>query len=208
MLSRNRKWGLGDFNTTGYPLEQVRGFVQTRFRRTSCVRHELVFDTTARRENRQKKYVCWALFCPLTGQGFDVFIGQDSQVSCHNWYPSVIQNNTNGSCVLPLNQFPHGDGSYCIAENATKSCTWANDLVTTETVNFLRNHQDQQDSAPFFIYLSTTTPHVGDLVRMVLCCAAWSVARLRTGGLSSIDGTDDRCHELLGWSQIAIPNAV
>ena len=43
-----RKWGLGNFGTTGYPLQQ----------------------------------------------GFDWFVGQDTQVGCHNWYPTSVCNNT------------------------------------------------------------------------------------------------------------------
>jgi arylsulfatase A-like enzyme len=110
------KWGLGDFNTTGYPLEQ----------------------------------------------GFDIFIGQDSQVACHNWYPAKIQNGTNGSSILLSNEFPNRNGAYCI-EKGNTSCTWMNDLVTQESIEFIRNHHGQDNPSPFFIYLSTTTPHVGNL---------------------------------------------
>ena len=114
-----RKWGLGDFNTTGYPLEQ----------------------------------------------GFDVFVGQDSQVACHNWWPVHIQNGTDGSCLLPGNDFGK-QGAHCIAANNSQ-CTWVNDLVTAQAVSFLRAHASQPDPPPFFIYVSTTTPHTGQLVRSV-----------------------------------------
>eukprot|EP00750_Incisomonas_marina_P025017 INCI529.1.p1 GENE.INCI529.1~~INCI529.1.p1 ORF type:complete len:514 (-),score=67.48 INCI529.1:1737-3278(-) len=109
------KWGLGDFNTTGYPLEQ----------------------------------------------GFDVFVGQDSQVACHNWWPVHIQNGTDGSCLLPGNDFGK-QGAHCIAANNSQ-CTWVNDLVTAQAVSFLRAHASQPDPPPFFIYVSTTTPHTGQL---------------------------------------------
>lgn len=106
------KWGLGDFNTTGYPLSQ----------------------------------------------GFDFFIGQDSQVGCHDWYPNIIQNNTNGHCTLPPN-VASNLGPSCLKQNA--KCEWANDLYKNEAVKFIGLHA--KDTRPFFIYLASTTPHVGNL---------------------------------------------
>merc|ERR1719262_1297516 len=37
-------------------------------------------------------------------QGFDEFIGQDSQVGCHDWYPYVIQNGSNASRFVMANK--------------------------------------------------------------------------------------------------------
>ena len=106
------KWGLGDFNTTGYPL----------------------------------------------AQGFDYFIGQDSQVSCHNWYPEVIQNQTNGAAQLPAN-VKSNLGAKCL--DADPLCYWSNDMFKNEAVRFIKDyaHKDK----PFFLYLSSTTPHSGEL---------------------------------------------
>eukprot|EP01062_Namystynia_karyoxenos_P069260 TRINITY_DN64788_c0_g1_i1.p1 TRINITY_DN64788_c0_g1~~TRINITY_DN64788_c0_g1_i1.p1 ORF type:complete len:538 (+),score=156.10 TRINITY_DN64788_c0_g1_i1:100-1614(+) len=109
------KWGLGDFNTTGYPL----------------------------------------------AQGFDYFIGQDSQVACHDWYPTVLQNGTNGKQAL---NEASSLGKGCLLKPGTPGasrCTWVNDLVRTEGVAFIRGHAG--GPKPFFLYLSSTTPHTGEL---------------------------------------------
>eukprot|EP01060_Flectonema_neradi_P004072 TRINITY_DN1268_c7_g1_i1.p1 TRINITY_DN1268_c7_g1~~TRINITY_DN1268_c7_g1_i1.p1 ORF type:complete len:494 (+),score=95.19 TRINITY_DN1268_c7_g1_i1:57-1538(+) len=106
------KWGLGDWNTTGYPL----------------------------------------------AQGFDYFIGQDSQVSCHNWYPETFQNQTNGTAQLPQNAGSNL-GPKCLDNGAT--CYWSNDMFKNEAIRYIKNHAHQEK--PFFLYLSSTTPHVGNL---------------------------------------------
>eukprot|EP00049_Salpingoeca_infusionum_P008371 m.136398 g.136398 ORF g.136398 m.136398 type:complete len:626 (+) comp13994_c1_seq1:187-2064(+) len=106
------KWGLGNFNTTGYPLVQ----------------------------------------------GFDDFVGQDSQVACHNWYPYTIQNNTDGSYHLPSNQ--EASDSNC-GEHHSK-CKWLNDHINEAVSAYIANKSSS--SKPFFLFFSTTTPHVGDLM--------------------------------------------
>ena len=105
------KWGLGNFGSTGYPLQQ----------------------------------------------GFDFFVGQDSQVSCHNWYPSIIQNQTNGVSNVIGNEEV---GPQCIEKGNTK-CKWMNDITLHESLKFIRQNANKDN--PFFLYLSTTTPHTGFL---------------------------------------------
>ncbi|XP_065193591.1 arylsulfatase F-like [Sycon ciliatum] len=107
------KWGLGDFNTTGYPLEQ----------------------------------------------GFDHYIGQASQVACHNWYPATMQNNTLGNYPIAGNE--HASQANC-GEHHSK-CTWANDLFNREAIRFIRENGQASVEKPFFLYFSTTTPHTGFL---------------------------------------------
>ena len=94
---------------------------------------------------------------PLS-QGYDFFIGQDSQVGCHDWYPSTIQNNSDGAFDLAQNARANL-GKACLKEDA--KCIWENDLVEDESVKFITAHA--HDAKPFFLYLSTTTPHVGNL---------------------------------------------
>ena len=105
------KWGLGDFNSTGYPL----------------------------------------------AQGFDYYVGQASQMDCHNWYPGVIQNNTEGSYVVESNMKANNE---TCGDHHSK-CTWANDMYAREAVDFIRRHG--KDEKPFFLFFSTTTPHTGFL---------------------------------------------
>lgn len=89
-------------------------------------------------------------------QGFDYFVGQDSQVGCHDWYPQTIQNNTIGDQKLN----DKADlGAPCLTKDA--ECTWANDLTKQEAVTFIQTHAN--GDRPFFMYLSTTTPHSGVL---------------------------------------------
>lgn len=89
-------------------------------------------------------------------QGFDYFVGQDTQVGCHDWYPLTVCNNTGHS---QLNRHADLQYSSCLGPNAT--CTWANDLDKTLALNFIR--ESAALAAPFFLYLSTTTPHAGFL---------------------------------------------
>lgn len=110
------KWGLGDFGTSGYPLQQ----------------------------------------------GFDYYVGQDSQVACHDWYPTTVNNNTLQR--QPLND-KHSLGPGCLdapLNPSAPTCTWANDLTKAEALGFIRRHA--HGPKPFFLYLSTTTPHVGMLL--------------------------------------------
>ena len=91
---------------------------------------------------------------PLALSAFD----QDSQVACHNWYPSVVQNGTDWKQTIPGNV--NINAKECLS-SATPSCTWMNDLTSTSAVAFVRAQAPRPE--PFFLYLSTTTPHVGDL---------------------------------------------
>ena len=90
-------------------------------------------------------------------QGFDHFVGQDTQVGCHDWYPLAVCNDTVHNA--PLNTKDELVFIECLGPNA--KCTWANDLDRTEGVAFIRNAHAQ--AKPFFLYLSSTTPHAGSL---------------------------------------------
>jgi uncharacterized sulfatase len=95
--------------------------------------------------------------------GFDEFIGQDTQVGCHNWYPSSSTPaggalwNMSTPLLLPENN----GASYETCGEFLLNCTWANDLYQKHALSFIRKHA--HGPKPFFLYLSTTTPHVGYL---------------------------------------------
>jgi len=91
-------------------------------------------------------------------RGFDFFVGQSSQVGCHDWYPSVVQNQSDIGAAVAANQ--KIDTADCL-HSASPVCYWANDMAEHEGVGFIRAHA--HDAAPFFLYLATTTPHVGNL---------------------------------------------
>jgi len=91
-------------------------------------------------------------------QGFDEFIGQDSQVGCHNWYPAVIQNNSDTKCKVLANA--HASVQTC-GDNLDK-CTWANDLFTNVSIDYIRR-RSHEPHIPFFLYFASTTPHEGSL---------------------------------------------
>ena len=91
-------------------------------------------------------------------RGFDWFVGQSSQVGCHNWYPNLIQNNSDIAAILTRNQ--KIDNKNCLG-TADPTCYWANDMAAETGVSFIRAHAN--GAAPFFLYLATTTPHVGNL---------------------------------------------
>ena len=91
-------------------------------------------------------------------RGFDWFVGQSSQGGCHNWYPSQVQNGSDISAALVRNQ--NINTQDCLHSTAP-TCYWANDMAADTGVGFIRAHA--HDPSPFFLYLATTTPHVGNL---------------------------------------------
>jgi uncharacterized sulfatase len=93
-------------------------------------------------------------------QGFDHFLGQDTQVGCHDWFPLTVCNDTVHDA--PLNTKDELAYVECLGPNA--KCTWTNDLDRTAGVAFIRNAHAK--AKPFFLYLSSTTPHAGALSGM------------------------------------------
>jgi uncharacterized sulfatase len=91
-------------------------------------------------------------------QGYDYYVGQDTQVGCHDWYPLNVCNNTEH--LSPLNTKADLAYESCLGPDAT--CTWANDLDKTEAIKFIQSAHAKRGT-PWFLYLSTTTPHAGDL---------------------------------------------
>ena len=72
-------------------------------------------------------------------------------------YPLAVCNDTVHEAAINTKD----DLAYmsCLGPHAT--CTWANDLDKNEGVAFIRDSADKKD--PFFLYLSSTTPHAGNL---------------------------------------------
>lgn len=96
---------------------------------------------------------------PLS-QGFGTFVGQDAQGACHNWYPLTIQNGTDDKAVLNTKNDTR-NGTVCLGPKPESTCTWMNDHDASAAVSFIHAHAG--DTRPFFLYLATTTPHIGHL---------------------------------------------
>ena len=96
---------------------------------------------------------------PLS-QGFGTFVGQDAQGACHNWYPLTIQNGSDDKAVLNTKDDTR-NGTVCLGPKPESTCTWMNDHDVEAAVSFIHAHAD--DTRPFFLYLATTTPHIGHL---------------------------------------------
>ncbi|MDN5204281.1 arylsulfatase [Fulvivirgaceae bacterium BMA10] len=82
----------------------------------------------------------WGLGQPGTSgyplnKGFNYFVGYDTHVAAHNYYPESLHRN-NGKLKLK-------DGEY------------SHDVFTREAMNFLNKKHDK----PFFLYLAYTIPH-------------------------------------------------
>lgn len=88
------------------------------------------------------------------------FVGQDSQTACHDWYPVHIQDGANDSAVLNT-PASIANGTECLGPDPR--CRWANDHSAVLAVQFIWEHAKL--NKPFFLYLSTTTPHIGHLGR-------------------------------------------
>lgn len=78
-------------------------------------------------------------------------------MGCHNWYPSVIQNNSNVEFKVPANE--HASATSC-GENLEK-CKWSNDMFVDMSIDYIRRRA--REANPFFLYFSSTTPHEGFL---------------------------------------------
>jgi arylsulfatase A len=96
---------------------------------------------------------------PLS-QGFDTFVGQDSQGSCHDWYPLTLQKDLNKSFHLNTKE-QVWNGSVCLGPPLPDQCTWTNDFDKANAVAYIRARA--HISTPYFMYLSSTTPHIGHL---------------------------------------------
>eukprot|EP01063_Lacrimia_lanifica_P008998 TRINITY_DN16044_c0_g1_i1.p1 TRINITY_DN16044_c0_g1~~TRINITY_DN16044_c0_g1_i1.p1 ORF type:complete len:534 (+),score=195.07 TRINITY_DN16044_c0_g1_i1:67-1668(+) len=91
-------------------------------------------------------------------QGYDVFFGQDTQVGCHNWYPDgLVGRLMDGNAPHPVPE--NKDATFATCGPKIEKCKWSNDMYGEAAVEFIHAHHD----VPFFIYLSTTTPHEGYL---------------------------------------------
>jgi hypothetical protein len=80
-------------------------------------------------------------------------------MGCHDWYPITVCNDTVHKS--PLNQKDDLAYMSCLGPDAT--CTWANDLDRTEGLYFIQAAAQAEPKKPFFLYLSSTTPHAGNL---------------------------------------------
>jgi hypothetical protein len=88
-------------------------------------------------------------------QGFDHFIGQDTQVGCHDWYPLSVCNDTVHEA--PINTKADLVYMDCLGPHAT--CTWANDLDRTEVgiLSYTACRCTRQHPPPTFIAIQTLT---------------------------------------------------
>jgi arylsulfatase A-like enzyme len=82
-------------------------------------------------------------------QGFDYFYGYLNQVHAHNYYPDYLWKNAERVAI---------DGN--VVENgvARKRSQYAQDLLTQQALDFVRQHETK----PFFLYLAYTTPHANN----------------------------------------------
>ncbi len=91
-------------------------------------------------------------------QGFDLFFGYLNQVHAHNYYPEFLWRNKD---KVPLGNIVEKTGSGYggfVGGYATKRVDYSHDLVTTEALKFIQDHQ----SGPFFLYLALTIPHANN----------------------------------------------
>ena len=101
------------------------------------------------------------------GSGFDEFVGQVSQVACHNMYPKVIdEGSSQGNYNLSLN-WKSRSRSLCMGNPEDYSYT--TDVFQNKALEWLDEYHvrsqlrqcSQQEDHPFFLYLSYTVPHAG-----------------------------------------------
>lgn len=106
-----------------------------------------------------------------TLQGFNIFLGQNSEVEGNNYYPSWMYRQKENSSI-PANI--NATSSSCGADH--NKCLWSGDYWTTEAASFIANHAQYgevynathaanatRNSQPFFLLLSYTTPQAGDI---------------------------------------------
>ena len=95
-------------------------------------------------------------------QGFDRFYGYNCQAVAHNYYPTHLWDNDEHVEIgnpdfsahqkLPADADPNDPASYARYEGKV----YAPDLINEKAREFVRENKDR----PFFLYYSTTAPHV------------------------------------------------
>lgn len=100
-----------------------------------------------------------------TASGFDAFVGQVSQLDCHNMYPRVIDaGETLGGCNLTLN-WKAKSRDLCMA--SPERYNYTTDVFVGAALKWLDNiatapaAEGSAEQRPFFLYLSLTVPHAG-----------------------------------------------
>lgn len=90
-------------------------------------------------------------------EGFDFFLGYNSQENAHNYYPYTLFRNKS--------QIFFPDNENASTENCgyplTQNCTWAEDVFVNTTTEFLSNSSKSESA--FFLFLSFTSPHAGGI---------------------------------------------
>jgi len=101
-----------------------------------------------------------------TKKGFHQFYGQTSQLNCHNYYPPFMWRNEEKE-EIKNNKL----ASRLTCGHDFDGCDWSGDLWTREAVDYLDRHAEKrhlqringEDETPFFMFLSYTAPHAGDV---------------------------------------------
>ncbi|WKN44881.1 arylsulfatase [Tunicatimonas pelagia] len=89
-------------------------------------------------------------------QGFDFYYGYLDQILAHNYYPEFLLRNgqkeylNNEVTYVDSSHWSKGKGSY-----AVKKVDYSHDLFIKEALQYI----DNQQNAPFFLYLPLTIPH-------------------------------------------------
>ena len=110
----------------------------------------------------------WGLGAPLTDgvpnkQGFDFFFGYNCQRQAHTYFPQHLWRNEerirlDNEPVLPRTRVLDGDGNPNKSESYARYHLkdYAPELMLNEALSFIKSQAGQ----PFFLYYTTTIPHV------------------------------------------------
>eukprot|EP00047_Mylnosiga_fluctuans_P015276 m.44822 g.44822 ORF g.44822 m.44822 type:complete len:347 (+) comp5846_c0_seq1:1171-2211(+) len=88
-----------------------------------------------------------------TNAGFDIYHGQVDQNLCHNYYPNWMWLNSTAQNITA-----NANASVANCGKDHDRCEWSSDIWVNDTIHFLSTYTD---SAPFFLFLSVTSPHAG-----------------------------------------------
>ena len=117
---------------------------------------------------------------PLQRDGFDYFLGQDSQGGCHDMYPPTVdagkrvsstaaaaaavqwtvQLRGNNWTANTVGKSPAARRAACMAH--PEDFTYTSDVFETAAAAWIRNQTTADKATPFFAYVAYTTPHAGD----------------------------------------------
>lgn len=95
-------------------------------------------------------------------QGFDFSYGYLNQTHAHNYFPEYLWRGDVKEKLRNVVQTIERPRGGFAGGWATKKVDYSHDLIATEALDFIEQHDPNKTQEPFFLYLSLTIPHANN----------------------------------------------